>query len=155
MRNRAFQDEPYFQGNHCIGCAPDHPHGLHIRSYWDGDEAVCTWHPREHDTAGWPGVLYGGILASLIDCHCTCTAIAAENESNATGPAHSWYASVSLKVEFLRPAPVNQPVHLRAHFLERTGRKSVLSCSVVSDGQECARGEVIAVKVPAQAGPGK
>jgi len=155
MKTRAFQEEPYFKGNHCFGCAPDHPLELRIQSYWDDDESVCTWQPGKEHTAGWPGVMYGGTLASLIDCHCTCTAIAAENEGKPPGMESRWFASVSLKVEYLKPTLVNKPVNLRARFIERSGRKAILSCSVFSEGVKCVRGEVVAVKVPAQAGPAK
>jgi hypothetical protein len=57
----AFQDDVYFKGNHCWGCGNENSHGLNIKSYWDGNESVCTWKPEDFHTAGWPHVLYGGI----------------------------------------------------------------------------------------------
>ncbi len=158
MDQVAFQDECYCKGNNCWVCGNDNPHGLRIKSYWDGEESVCTWKAQDYYTAGWPNVLNGGIISGLIDCHCVLTAFAAyykdklpeERET----PQH-WFATASLKVDFLRPTPVDQPVQLRARVQEMKQRKVFLSCSVFSGDQECARGEVLAVRVPATTGPRK
>ena len=157
MPRTAFQDEDYLKGNLCWVCGKDNPYGFHLKSYWDGEESVCTWQPKAHHTSAWQHVLYGGMIASLIDCHCGCTAIAAANRGNtseADTPTY-WYASVFLKVDFLQPTPVDKPVTLRARVTEFKERKAVVTCSVYSDGEECARGEVIAVRVLADSGPVK
>jgi hypothetical protein len=77
----AFQDEVYFKGNHCMGCGNENPHGFKIKSYWEGDESICTWKPEDYQTTFWPDVLYGGIISGLIDCHCMCTIIAEYNKN--------------------------------------------------------------------------
>ena len=87
---RCFQDE--IPGNHCWGCGPANPHGLHVRSRWEGEEAVCTWWPDRHHTSGPCAFLNGGIIGAIIDCHCICTAIAAAN-LKAIGTALYTYAS--------------------------------------------------------------
>ncbi len=69
-------------------------------------------------------------------------------------PAH-WFATASLKVDFLKPTPVDKPVHLRARIKEMWEKKALLTCSLYSEGEECARGEVLAVRVPAGIGPRK
>jgi acyl-coenzyme A thioesterase PaaI-like protein len=157
MDAKAFQEEPYFQGNHCFGCSPDNAKGLQIKSRWEGEESVCTYQADADQCAGWPHVMYGGLISSLIDCHCVCTAIAAYNRDAARSggtQAQYWFASVSLKVDFLKPSPVDQPVTLRARIKELGEKKGIITCSVFSNGQETARGEVVAVRVPAGAGPG-
>ena len=69
----------YFQehmaGNVCFGCGSDNPDGLHLRSYWEGDEGVCQWQPGTRHQ-GWRGLVSGGIIATLVDCHCMGTAMA-------------------------------------------------------------------------------
>jgi acyl-coenzyme A thioesterase PaaI-like protein len=151
LNETAFQDR--MQRNHCWGCGASNPDGLQIKSYWDGDESVCTWQPKDYHSAGPPGVLNGGIIASIIDCHSICTAIAdahhAEGRDIGTEPV-IWYATGSLQVSYKRPSPITGPVSLRARITERTERKTVLSCSVVAGGEECAVGEVVAVRVPAE-----
>ncbi len=137
--------------NHCWGCGAANPEGLHVKSHWAGDESVCTWQPGGHHSAGPRGVLNGGIIASIVDCHSICTAIADayndEGRDIGTDPV-IWYATGSLQVRYKRPAPIVGPVSLRARITEKTERKTVLSCSVVSGGEECAVGEVVAVRVP-------
>ena len=82
-------------------------YGLRIKSYWSGDEAVCTWDPKPYHTAGPKHVLNGGIIATVIDCHCICTAIAAayraEGREIGTEPM-IWYATGSLQVTYRRQA---------------------------------------------------
>lgn len=156
MTEPAFQDTAYMQGNHCMGCAPESPGGLRIKSRWVGDESVCVYHPEAHQTAGWPTVVYGGLIASLIDCHTVCTAIAEANrETPPGGRGQYWFASVKLNVDFLRPTPVGKAMELRARIVENSGRKMRLTCSVFSEGLETARGEVTAVRVPSGGGPEK
>jgi acyl-coenzyme A thioesterase PaaI-like protein len=145
----AFQDE--IAEKHCWGCGILNEHGLHIRSYWSGDEAICTWQPGDHHMAGPRHVLNGGIIATIIDCHSICTAIAAayraEGRSMNTEPA-IWCATASLQVTYLRPTPIHEPVVLRARVKETRKRRIIVTCSLFAKEEECARGEVVAVRVP-------
>jgi acyl-coenzyme A thioesterase PaaI-like protein len=157
MDQIAFQDESYCKGNVCWVCGNENAHGLYIKSYWEGDESLCTWKAEDFHTAGWPHVLNGGIISGIIDCHCVQTAMAASYKdkiSEGEGKPSYWFATASLKVDFLKPAPVNNPVQLRARVKEMHARKALVTCSLFSDGVECARGEVLAVRVPAGSGPG-
>ena len=154
----AFQDESYCKGNCCWVCGNENSHGLYIKSYWDGEESVCTWKAEEYHTAGWPHVLNGGVISGLIDCHCVLTAMAAsyrdKQPEEREAPTH-WFATGSLRVDFLKPTPVDKPVHLRARIKEMSEKKALLTCSLYSENEECARGEVLAVRVPAGIGPKK
>ncbi len=138
-------------GNLCWGCGADNPRGLHIKSHWAGDEAVCTWQPAAWHAAGPPHVLNGGIIATIIDCHCIGTAIAAtyraEGRAMDSDPP-VWCVTASLQVSYLKPTPIDAPVELRARVKERAGRKTIVICSLFSRGEECARGEVVALRVP-------
>jgi hypothetical protein len=152
----AFQDQPYSRHNHCWVCGNDNPHGLYIKSKWDGDESVCEWKPKEFHTAGWPLVLNGGIISGIIDCHCLCTVIAEYYKEKTPEEKESpkyWFATGSIKVDFLKPTPVDKPVQLRAKIIEMHEKKALVKCSLYSENIECARGEVLAVRVPAGAGP--
>ncbi len=154
-RTRAAMDVPAFQeqlrGNHCWGCGTLNELGLQIKSYWSGEEAICAWDPKPYHSAGPKHVLNGGIIATVIDCHCVCTAIAAayRAEGRKIGMEPSiWYATGSLHVTYLRPTPTNNPVLLRARIEEMKERKTILSCSLFANGEECVRGDVVAVRVP-------
>jgi len=150
MSQAAFQDKiPY---NSCYGCGPTNPQGLRIKSHWnDAGEAVCSFQPRAHHNAGMAAYLNGGIIATLVDCHCICAAIAdgyrREGRAEGSDPL-VWYVTGSLKVTYRRPARIDAPVNLNARVTKVDGKKTYLECSVVSGGEECALGEVTAIRVP-------
>lgn len=145
----AFQD--HMPGNNCYGCGAHNPHGMRIKSHWDGDHSVCHYMPRPEQCAGPPQYVYGGTIASLIDCHCVGTAIAAfyRREGRDVGDAPDiWCVTGKLSVDYLAPTPIDQQIELRAELVELGEKKAVLHCGVFSDGVQTARGEVIAVRVP-------
>ena len=65
--------ERYAPDNACWGCGPSNPEGLRIRSFPEGDAVVAEWKPEPKYEA-FPGVLNGGIIGTLLDCHCNWTA---------------------------------------------------------------------------------
>jgi len=150
MTQKAFQD--YYPDNvsHCYGCGRLNEHGLQIKSYWDGDEAVCVYTPKPYHIAI-PGYVYGGLIASLIDCHSTGTAAAAayraEGRAMDTEPPLR-FVTASLHVDYLRPTPLGVPLELRSTIKEIKPRKVVVSTTLSAQGEVCARGEVVAVKMP-------
>ena len=150
---KASKDSKYFQdhmpGNICFGCGRKNHEGLRISSYWDGDEAVCIWQSQEK-YQGWKGIMNGGILASLFDCHAMCTAMAAayraENRPLDSEPLYH-YATAKLCISYLRPTSNDHPVEIRAVVKEFKGKKVVLKCTSRSQGQITAEAEIIAVRV--------
>ena len=146
----AIQDQ--IPHNHCFGCGTLNPRGLQIKSFVEGAEAVCTFLPSPDHMAGPTTVLYGGIIAAVIDCHSVCTAIAdayrAAGQEIGSEP-HRWCVTASLRVDYLAPTPLDRPVELRARVRERSGRKRIVECTMRSGGLEVARAEVVAVEVPA------
>ena len=137
--------------NHCYGCGPDNPDGMRIKSYWDGTESVCTYMPRPEQCAGPTQFVYGGTIASLIDCHCVGTAIANYYQRDGfevgEGPA-IWCVTGNLNVSYLKPTPIDRPVDLRATIEECADKKTVVRCTLSSDGVVTAEGQVIAIRVP-------
>jgi acyl-coenzyme A thioesterase PaaI-like protein len=151
MTKKAFQDyyPDYF--SHCYGCGRLNEHGLQIKSYWDGEESVCIHIPKPCYTGGAPGYAYGGLIASLIDCHSMGTAAAAtyraENREMGTQPALR-FMTASLHVDYLLPTPLSGPLEIRSRIKEIKGRKVVVESRLLAGGKVCARGEVVAVQVP-------
>ena len=151
MTQKAFQDYYPDHFSHCYGCGRLNEHGLHIQSYWDGDETVCRFHPKPQHTA-LPGYVYGGLIASLIDCHSTGSAAAAayraEGREMDTQPPLR-FVTASLQVDYLRPTPLGEePLELRSQIEEVKGRKVVIATTLSVGGEACARGKVVAVRVP-------
>jgi acyl-coenzyme A thioesterase PaaI-like protein len=147
---KAFQDYYPDHVSLCYGCGRLNEHGLQIKSYWDGDETVCTFQPREYHMAV-PGYVYGGLIGSVIDCHSTGTAAAAAYRAEAremdTEPAFR-FVTASLHVDYLRPTPIDKPMELRSQIKEIKGRKVVVTTTLSVEGEVCARGEVVAVQAP-------
>lgn len=150
MSERSFQDYYPDDVAHCYGCGRLNEHGHQIKSHWDGDESVCTFTPEPYHTAI-PGYVYGGLIASLIDCHGTGTAAAAAyraaGESMETGPVMR-FVTGSLRVDYLKPTPLGVPLEIRGRVKEIKGRKVVVEEELSADGVVCARGEVVAVQIP-------
>lgn len=145
---RAFQDD--LHQNSCWGCGIANPHGLHIKSTWDGEAAVCVWQPAPEHMAGPRQVLNGGIIATIIDCHSICTAVAdayrAEGRQIGSEP-FIWFVTRSLAVSYRRPAPLDRPLRVSARITERTGRTMTVAATVAAGADECATGEVVAIRV--------
>jgi acyl-coenzyme A thioesterase PaaI-like protein len=156
MSRKAIQD--YYPDSYamCYGCGRLNPHGLQIKSYWEGDHMVARFRPQPYHTAI-PGFVYGGLIASLIDCHGTGTAAAAayrdEGREIGTEPALR-FVTASLHVDYVRPTRIDAELVLRARPKEIKGRKVVVTVTLSAEGDECARGEVIAVRVPDDWTPG-
>ena len=147
---RAFQDTYPENVAHCYGCGRLNEHGHQIKTYWDGDETLTRFQPEPEHTAI-PGFVYGGLLASLIDCHCTGTAAAAmyraENRPMDSLPAFR-FVTGSLHVDYLKPTPLGPELQIRGRIKEIRGRKVIVEAEVSADGVVTARGEVVAVQMP-------
>lgn len=135
---------------HCYGCGRLNEHGLQVKSYADGDETVCHFVPRPYHTAI-PGYVYGGLIASLIDCHATGTAAIAAHRAEGRQPEPGSalrFVTASLKVDFLKPTPLGPVLELRGRAREVKGRKVLLDITLSAEGQVCARGEIVCVRMP-------
>lgn len=157
MTQEAFQDYYPDQFSYCYGCGRLNEHGLQIKSFWDGEQAVCTFRPKPYHTAI-PGFVYGGLIASLIDCHSTGTAAAAAyrhagRDMDSEPPFR--FLTASLHVDYLRPTPIDTTLEVRATIQEIKGRKVVVRCTLSAHGEICAKGEVVAVQVPDSLFPGR
>ena len=146
----AFQDHYPENVAHCYGCGRLNKNGHQIKTEWDGDETVTRYTPQPYETSV-PGFAYGGLIASLIDCHSTGTASAAmyrqEGRDLDTLPAFR-FVTGSLHVDCLKPTPIDGPIEIRGRIKEINGRKVIVATSVLAGGVTTARGEVVAVQMP-------
>ena len=147
---KAFQD--YYPDNvaQCYGCGSQNNHGHQIKTHWEGDETVTFFTPEPYQTSV-PGYAYGGLIASLIDCHSTGTAAAAmyrsENREMDSLPPFR-FVTGSLHVGFLKPTPISGALEIRGRIKEIKGRKVIVESTVLAEGVVTARGEVVAVQMP-------
>lgn len=151
MTSKAIQDFYPDDFATCYGCGRLNAHGLHVRSAWDGDETRARFTPRAEHMA-MPGFVYGGLIASLIDCHAMGTAAAAaeraEGREIGDAPAPR-FVTASLHVDYLKPTPLGPELELRARVTEAGPRKAVVAVTVAARGVITARGQVVAVRIPA------
>jgi acyl-coenzyme A thioesterase PaaI-like protein len=149
-RADAFQDFYPDDYAHCFGCGRLNEKGLKIKSYWEGDQSVCRFLPHAYYTGGMKTILYGGIIASLIDCHGAGTAAAAQARELdiQVRPANMpRFVTASLKVDYLAPTPVGMELELRATVKEIKGRKVTVKVTMFSGETLCAKGEGVYVQL--------
>jgi acyl-coenzyme A thioesterase PaaI-like protein len=150
VSEKAIQDYYPDQLSYCYGCGRLNEYGHQIKSYWQGEELVCHFTPKPYHTAI-PGYVYGGLIASLIDCHSTGSAAAAYAKSKQIDleqEAAPRFVTASLKVDYLRPTPLGPTLELRAQIVEVKERKVVVHTTLTANGELCARGQVVAVLMP-------
>ena len=139
------------QGNYCWGCGADNHHGLGLESAWDGDRTVAHWTPGSEHAAGPRHFVNGGIIATLLDCHGVCTAVADAHRraDRAIGSEPEiWFATTAMQVEYLRPTPLGPDLTLRGSVDEVDGNRTAVICTLEADGKERARSRVETVQVP-------
>jgi acyl-coenzyme A thioesterase PaaI-like protein len=137
--------ERYAPRNACWGCGPANAEGLRIRSFPQGDEVVAQWQPEPRYEA-FPGVLNGGIIGTLLDCHCNWTAAwHLMRRSKQDSPPCTVTADYSIKL--LRPTPTSEPVFLEAKVVEASDDRATIEGTLSAGGKVCAtcRGMFVAV----------
>ena len=150
MSGRAFQDYYPDDLSYCYGCGRLNDQGHQLKSHWDGDETVAYFTPEDYHIAI-PGYVYGGLIASLIDCHGTGTAAAAAYRESGremdTDPPMR-FVTASLQVNYRKPTPLGVKLEIHGRVREIKGRKVVTEITLSAGGKVCADGTVIAVQLP-------
>ena len=148
---KAFQDYYPDRFSHCYGCGKSNPHGHHLKSYWNGDDTVARFTAGPQFSGGVPDHVYGGMVASLLDCHGTASAAAfayrAAGRAMDDGGEFMRFVTASLKVDFLRPTPIGVELVVKGQLGRIDGRKVQVALSLSADDQVCARGEMLAVQL--------
>lgn len=150
-----FQDYYPDDVAHCYGCGRLNEQGHQLKSHWEGEETVARFTPKPYHTAI-PGYVYGGLIASLIDCHGTGTAAAVAAGAAGWQPQREpvppaplpRFVTASLQVDYLRPTPLGPELEVRGRVEEATHRKVVVAVKISAAGEVTARGTVVAVRMP-------
>jgi acyl-coenzyme A thioesterase PaaI-like protein len=138
--------ERYAPESACFGCGPANERGLRIRSFARGDEYVAEWRAEPYHEA-FPGMLNGGIIGALLDCHSNWAA--AEHLRRQAGqerPPCTVTADYAIKLR--RPTPTDGPIHLSARVVSSTEDRAVVEAELSAGGKTCAtcRGTFVAVR---------
>jgi acyl-coenzyme A thioesterase PaaI-like protein len=151
MTTKAFQDYYPDTYSNCYGCGKNNEHGYHLKSYWDGETTIAHFTPASYHTGGFPDNVYGGLIASVLDCHgagsAAAAAFKAEGREMGTEPPIR-FVTASLKVDYLKPTPQGVELEIRGEILEIKGRKVTLGLTLSANGIVTAKGLMIAVRLP-------
>ncbi|RPA59183.1 PaaI family thioesterase [Shewanella frigidimarina] len=156
MSEVAFQDCYPDELSHCYGCGKNNTAGHQLKSYWQSDNqnsqglTIAHYTPEACYTAI-PGFVYGGLLASLIDCHGTgsAAAVAFQQANRAMGTLPPLrFVTAALNVSYIAPTPMGAELELIGTFIEVKEKKVVVEITVSANNVICAKGTVIAVKMP-------
>jgi acyl-coenzyme A thioesterase PaaI-like protein len=136
---------------HCFGCGRSNPSGHQLKSYSEGSQVVAHFTPSPNQMSV-PGFVYGGLLASLADCHAMATAAAAAELAAGRrigdGPTQR-FVTAALRLDYLKPTPLGTDLEIRAHVTERSEKKAVVAVEISAAGIVTVRGEAVAVRIPA------
>lgn len=148
---KAFQDYYPERYSHCYGCGRSNPDGFQLKSWWDGEDTVARFTVAPRFSGGVPGHTYGGMVASLLDCHGTASAAAfacraAGHEMSDAGEPRR-FVTASLRVDYLRPTPIGVELTIKGSLMHVDGRKVQVALSLAAGDVVCARGEMLAVQL--------
>ncbi len=145
MSDKSLQ-ETYAPNGACFGCGPANDRGLHIGSFPQGDEVVAEFQPQTYQEA-FTGMLSGGIIGTLLDCHCNWTATYfLMKRDGADHPPCTVTADYAIKL--LRPTPTDRLLRLVARVIEMKDNRAVVEGELIADDQVTAtcHGTFVAVK---------
>lgn len=139
--------EKYAPASACFGCGPANTKGLHVRSFPVSDlETVAEWNAEPHHEA-FPGMLNGGIIGALLDCHSNWTA--AYHLMRKAGADHPpCTVTADFHVTLKRPTPSHVPIHLTAKVVSSTEDRALIEATLEAGGKVCAtcKGTFVAVR---------
>ena len=148
--DEAFQDYYPDDYSHCYGCGRLNEHGHQIKSYWNGNESICRFLPKKYHSGGKKDILYGGLVASLMDCHGAGTAAASKLKEQGIEIKKGEmprFLTASLKVDYLAPTPVNTELELRGKIKEISGRKVTVGVTLIAEQKVRAIGELLFIQL--------
>ncbi len=150
MTERPLQDRlPEGHGARvCYGCGADNANGLRIKSRMEGEQAVCRFTPEPHHQA-FPGILNGGVIATVLDCHAIWTAVGVHLLRHNPGGlerSEAMFMTRKLTVEYLKPTPVDRELLIRGRVTKEGERSSVVEVELYAGEKLTARGEALAVR---------
>ena len=145
MNNEKSLQEIYAPNGICFGCGVQNEKGLRIRSFPNGEEVTAVWHADEHHQA-FPGMLNGGIIGALLDCHSNWTAAYflmtrdGKDKPDCT-------VTADFHVRLLRPTPSAAEISLKARVVESRDDRATVEAELMAGEKVCAtcRGTFVAV----------
>lgn len=137
--------EQYGPESICFGCGPANEKGLKIRSFVEDDKVVASWRPSEEHQA-FPGMLNGGIIGTLLDCHCNWTAAwHLMNKAGLSQPQCT--VTANYKIKLLKPTPIDKELRLVAKVISTEKDRAQIAGELYANNELCATCEGLFVAV--------
>lgn len=149
----AIQDTYGERFRHCWGCGSQNEDGLHIKSYPEGEGRICVCRlkPSTQFTGGVPQNLFGGLIATVFDCHGTASAAwFAHRERGLTLNSETIihrYITARLEIDFQKPVPIEEEITVTAQVEEIGERKVIVRMELEACGEVRAKARMVAVRV--------
>ena len=146
MNKEKSLQETYAPNGICFGCGVTNDKGLRIKSFADGEEVTAEWRSAPHHQA-FPGMLSGGIVGTLLDCHSNWTAAHFLMKQNGKD-APDCTVTANYSVKLLRPTPFDKTIYLKARVVESAEDRATVEAELVAGDKVCAtcRGLFVIVK---------
>ena len=96
----------------CFVCGRDNPAGLHMHFFTDEQGRVHADYTPHENHQGYPGVMHGGLITTMLDEIMGRAAIANE----------VWCMTAKLEIRFRKPVPVDAPLKLVGEIKKSAGR---------------------------------
>ena len=146
MSNQLSLQETYSPASICFGCGPANEKGLHVRSFAEGDELIATWHAEPHHQA-FPGILNGGIIGALLDCHSNWAASYFLMKRDGKDKPDCT-VTADFHVKLLRPTPFGAEITLMARVVDSANDRATVEAELIANGKVCdtCRGTFVAVE---------
>ncbi len=149
--NPAIQDLYPESHSHCFGCGRSNRDGWHLKSFVQGDQTLAHFTPDSKYSGGVPGHLYGGAVASLLDCHGTASAAAfsylQKHETLKSDAKIQRHVTGQLNIKYITPTPMGVELELRGELLSIDGRKVRVKLTLSANETLCAEAEMVAFGV--------
>ncbi len=147
--SKAIQDLYPDDVAHCYGCGKNNPLGLQLKTFLVENKTISHFTPDSQYTAI-PGAVYGGLIASLLDCHGTGSAaafICKEENIPMEAPLEVRCMTASLKIDYRQMTPLGVELEIKGKLKSISGRKVIVDMTLSANGQVCVTGEILAIRM--------
>ena len=138
---------------HCWGCGEKNEHGLHLKSYPsdDGESCICRVTPPAQYTGGVPEMMFGGMMATVFDCHGTASAAWFFHKNKGLALTRDTviqrFVTARLEIDFRKPMPMNREITVTSTVEEIGARKVIVKMTMEAEGVLRAEARMVAVAI--------
>ena len=152
-RTIAIQDRYGERFQYCWGCGPKNDLGLHLKTYpsLDGECCISRIKLENAYTGGVPSNVFGGMIATIFDCHGTASAAWFAHHQKGLEVTETTligrFITARLEIDYLSPTPIDDEIVVISTLEELGERKAIISMGMSVAGKVRAKSKMVAVAV--------